>query len=171
MAADYSDIIAGIISVLKADANLTGASGLLAPFDPNGVTPSRANSIFSEYPPTAQPPTPCIVVRDLGYLPAAKIPEEPTHVVIVPLVISVYGASEAIRPVTWEVNEALRTAFWNNAMDTADWVFTNIISGQRGPGGGDWEVGPTGEQSTDSNGVPVMSRYKTFYVEASSTHN
>ena len=29
MTADYSDIIAGVLSVLKADANLTGSSGLL----------------------------------------------------------------------------------------------------------------------------------------------
>lgn len=171
VAADYSDLIAAVITVLKADAKLTGTLGLLAAYDPNGVSPSRSNSIFGENPPTAQPPTPCIVVKDVGFPPAARIAEEPTHYVNVSIVIYVFGASDAIRAVCWEVNEALRTAWWNNAMDTADWVFVNILSGQTGPGGGDWEVGPTGEQATDSNGVFVMSRFKTFYVKAVSTHS
>src|SRR5690242_147332 len=106
MSADYGGIISAVISVLKADANLTGASGLLAAFDPNGSSPSRSNSIFYMRPPVAQPPTPCIVLADLHTDPAAPIAEEPTHYASVPLVIYAYGSSDALRPVMWEIDEA-----------------------------------------------------------------
>ena len=169
MATDYSDIIAGVLAVLKADANLTGSSGLLAAFDPNGASPSRASSIFYQRPSTARPPTPCIVLADLKTDPAARIAEEPTHYAQVALVIYVYGSSDQVRPVTWEVDEALRTAYYNGAMDTNDWHFVNIDSGQKERRG--WTTVHSDEQLTDANGVFVEQRAKVFVIRAASTHN
>lgn len=169
LTADYGRVLAAVLSVLKANATLTGSSGLLAAFDPNGVSPSRSNSIFYQRPPTAQPPTPCIVLADLEIDPAAPIAEEPTHYAMVPLMIYVYGSSDLVRQITWYVDEALRTAHWGGAMDTADWQIKQIDSGQTTRRG--WMTVPSNEQLTDSNGVNVEQRAKSFVIKAASTHN
>lgn len=165
MAADYGGIVSGVISVLKADAVLTDpTTGLLAAYDPNGASPSRANSIFyGGSPPVAQPPTPCIALIDVTTGPAESTQHEaPMAAVLMVLVVYVFGQSSKLRPIEYELDKLLETAFRDSAMDTADWQFNDIDTK------GAWSTAQTSEQLTDSNGIQIEQRFKTFLVDAAS---
>ncbi|HEX5443958.1 MAG TPA: hypothetical protein VFW87_09030 [Pirellulales bacterium] len=157
MNADYGGIIAAVAGVLKADATLTGTSGLLANYGPTGATPSRANSVFYPEPP-ADRVFPCITLWDLAT--GAALPRQhdtPMTLVRMSLQISVWGASQSLRPICTEIDTLLETAYRAGAMDTAQWQFNDIDT--RGP----WHTIAVPRELTGGS-VPIEQRAKVFVV-------
>ena len=156
---DYGGIIAAVAGLLKADATLTGTSGLLAGYGPSGSTPSRANSVFYPEPP-ADRVFPCVTLWDIAT--GAGLPRKhdtPMALVRMSLQISVWGTSQLLRPICTEIDSLLETAYRGGVMDTAQWQFNDIDTS------GPWHTIAVPREMIGGS-VPIEQRAKVFVVVA-----
>jgi hypothetical protein len=156
---DYSRILVAVADVLMADAVLTGTSGLLASYAPAGVAASRANSIFYPGPP-AERVFPCVTLADVAIGPGLpRQHDTPMALVKMSVRISVWGASQLLRPICAEIDAVLETAYRAGAMDTADWQFIDIDTSAA------WQAQAVPDDML-SGSTPIEQRTKTFDVRA-----
>lgn len=157
-AADYGGIIAGIVTVLKADATLTNQ---LASYTPAGGTASQANSIFSGEPPKGRA-FPCVSLWDLTTGPANKnMQDMPFWYAGMNLQIDCWGASDLVRPIGWRIDNLLAPAYRGGVMDTTAWQFDIIQTS------GDWRLIRVPQEWLD--GSEALWQYtKVFKVKAAS---
>lgn len=157
-AQDYGGIMAAVLGVLQADASLTSQ---LAPFAPPGAAPSQAYSIFSGEPPKARA-FPCVTLWDITVGPALKRQHDaPTKYAAMMLQIDVWGASELVRPIGWEIDSLLEVVARGGAMDTTDWQFDDIDSS------GEWRMIRVPKEFLE--GAEAVWQYsKVFRVRAAS---
>jgi hypothetical protein len=162
--ADYGDVLAAVIDVLKADPVLTDpATGKLAEYQPEGNAASRANSIFYVQPAAEQPAFPCLTVWDVGAAPGLKDQhDEPMSLVRLSVQIDAWGASHDLRAIQTEIDRLLETAARGGAMDTADWQFNDIDTA------GAWRTVQVPAEYASADGNPIEQRSKTFVVLAAS---
>jgi len=156
--ADYGGIVQAVVTVLKGDATLTA---LLGSFTPAGGTPSQANSIFNGDPPTGRV-FPCITVDDMTIGSAnPALQDLPFKYASALLQIDVWGASKDLRPICWEIDQKLATAYRSQAMDTVDWQFDFIATSGR------WHKIRVPKEYVDGS-VGVFQASKVFQVKAAS---
>ncbi|HVW38381.1 MAG TPA: hypothetical protein VHB99_13790 [Pirellulales bacterium] len=162
--ADYGDVLAAVIAVLKADPVLTDpATGKLALYQPAGNGASRANSIFYVQPNAARPAFPCITAWDVGAAPGLKDQhDEPMSLVRLSVQIDVWGASHDLRAIQTEIDLLLETAARSGAMDTVAWQFNDIDTA------GVWRTVQVPAEYATADGNPIEQRSKTFVVLAAS---
>lgn len=160
--ADYGDVLAAVIAILKADPVLTDpATGKLASYQPDGAAASRTNSIFYVKPSAARPAFPCITVWDIGAAPGLKDQHDaPMSLVRLSVQIDVWGASPQLRAIQTEIDRLLETAARGGAMDTASWQFNDIDTN------GAWQTVQAPAEYTTADGNPLEQRSKTFVVLA-----
>ena len=160
--ADYGEVLAAVIAVLKADPVLTDpATGKLASYPPDGNPASRANSIFYVRPAAARPAFPCVTVWDVGAAPGLKAQhDEPMALVRLSVQIDVWGASSQLRAIQTEIDRLLETAARGGAMDTASWQFNDIDTS------GVWRTVQVPSEYATAAGAPLEQRSKTFVVLA-----
>lgn len=162
--ADYGEVLAAVIGVLKADPILTDpATGKLALYQPDGNAASRANAIFYVQPNAARPAFPCLTVWDIGAAPGLKDQHDaPMSLVRLSVQIDVWGASQDLRAIQIEIDRLLETAARGGAMDTADWQFNDIDTA------GAWRTVQVPAEYVSADGNPLEQRSKTFVVLAAS---
>lgn len=164
--ADYSGIIAGVRSILAADATLTDPqTGLLASYalKVNGVaqSPSRANSIFGVEPPGDRN-FPCVSLWELDYGPAEpRQHDTPMAGVILILQLSVWGKRQDCRKIIGEIDRVIEGAWYDGAMDTSDWKFQDIDTS------GHWKAIQVPETYAMDSGQRITQFAKVFAVDAS----
>lgn len=159
MLTDYGGIVAAISTLLKSDATLTGASGLLANYGPGGGAASRANSIFYPEPPSERT-FPCVTLRDTNIAPGLPRQHDlPMALVKMTVSISVWGRSQELRPIQTEIDTLLEPATRGGAMDTAQWQFNDIDTS------GAWRVVPAPREML-AGSVAIEGRAKSYVVLA-----
>jgi hypothetical protein len=159
MPADYGGIVAALVTLLKSDAVLTAANGLLASYGPSGGAASRANSIFYPEPPSDRV-FPCLTLRDTNIAPGLPRQHDmPMALVKMTLAISVWGRSQDLRPIETEIDSLLEPATRGGAMDTSQWQFNDIDTS------GPWRVVPVPREML-AGSVPIEGRVKSFVVLA-----
>jgi hypothetical protein len=159
MNADYGSIVAAIVTLLKSDALLTGASGLLADYGPSGGAASRANSIFYPEPPSDRV-FPCVTLRDTNIAPGLPRQHDmPMALVKMTLAVTVWGRSQDLRPIETEIDSLLEPATRGGAMDTSQWQFNDIDTS------GAWRALPMPKEMMGGS-VPIEGRVKSFVVLA-----
>lgn len=157
-AADPGGIIAAVVTVLKADATLTAQ---LVSYTPAGGTASQANSIFTGEPPKGRA-FPCVSLWDINTGAANKgMQDVPFKYAGMSLQIDVWGASDLVRPIGWEIDNLLATAYRANAMDTTQWHFDFIQTN------GDWRLIRVPQEWLDGSEA-VWQYSKVFRVKAAS---
>ena len=156
---DYGNILAALATLLKSDATLTGASGLLASYAPGGGTASRANSIFYPEPPSDRV-FPCVTLRDMNIAPGLPRQHDlPMALVKMTVQISIWGRSQDLRPIATEIDSLVEGATWGGAMDTAQWQFNDIDTS------GAWRTVPVPREML-AGSVAIEGRVKSFVVQA-----
>lgn len=157
-AKDYGGIMAAVLSVLQADATLTGQLGSYAP--PGGTT-SQANSIFSGAPPKGRV-FPCVTLWDITTgVVSPGMQDTAYKYAEMRLQIDVWGASELVRPIGWEIDELLTPAYRGGAMDTTEWQFDYIDTR------GNWRMISVPSEYLDGSEA-VWQYSKVFVVKAAS---
>lgn len=162
--ADYGDVLAALIALLKADPVLTDpATGKLALYQPDGNAASRTNSIFYVQPAAARPAFPCLTVWDISAAPGLKDQhDEPMSLVRLSVQIDVWGASHDLRAIQTGIDRLLETAARGGAMDTAAWQFNDIDTATV------WRTVQVPAEYASADGNPIEQRSKTFVVLAAS---
>ena len=157
-AKDYGGMLAAVLNVLQSDAALTSQH---ASFAPSGGSPSQANSIFSGEPPKSRA-FPCITLWDITVGAALKRQHDaPTKYAAMLLQIDVWGASDALRPIGWEIDNLLEPAARGGAIDTAEWQFDDIDTS------GDWRMIRVPQQWLEGSEA-VWQYSKVFRIRAAS---
>lgn len=157
-AKDYGGILAAILSALQGDAALISQ---LAAFAPAGGSPSQANSIFSGEPPKSRE-FPCVTLWDITVGPALKRQHDaPTLYAAMLLQIDVWGASDVVRPIGWEIDNLLEPAARGGALDTSEWQFNDIDTS------GDWRMIRVPKEFLDGSEA-VWQFSKVFRIRAAS---
>lgn len=164
MASNIREILAAFANLLINDPVLTDPTvGILPSTSPDGLSASRANSIF--YPRGPIPTSfPCVVVADIFVGPSVNDQQErKSRRPLLCVDVEVWGQSIDLGPITTEIDAAIEgsgssgAAWWNGAMDTDDWQFNDIDSSGR------WHAMPAPDETGSR---PIERRVKTYWVNA-----